>query len=292
MMRKKKIAAIGLAAILAWSLAACGAKTETATSAAAAETTAPAAETSAAEQKDAGKDRLAAIKAAGKLVIATEGDWSPWTYHNAESGELEGLDVEIGKALAEHLGVEAEFQETTWDSILAGVEAGRFDIACNGVGYTEKRAESYAFSTPYVYTHKVLVVAADNDEIKSFEDLAGKTTANTASSTYAAIAEQYGATVTPVDSLTETIELLLSGRVDATVNAQVSIEDYMKANPDAPMKIVSVSEGEPVAFPMQKSSDTDSLVAAVNEALEEMRADGSLAAISEKYFGLDLTKAE
>ena len=107
-------------------------------------------------------DALAAIQARGTLVIATEGNWSPWTYHD-ENDVLTGLDVEIGTLIAHGLGVEPEFKETAWDAILAGVESGRFDIACNGVGYTEARAEKYSFSTPYVYTHKVLVVGADNE---------------------------------------------------------------------------------------------------------------------------------
>ena len=298
-MKAKKIAALVLTAAMALSMADCGSSTQTDSKSESSAAASEAAENednentdTAEESAEAANDKLAQIKEAGKLVIATEGDWSPWTYHDPDTGELVGLDVEIGTAIAEYLGVEAEFQETTWDSILAGVEAGRFDIACNGVGYTEERAESYAFSDPYIYTHKVLVVRSDNEDINSFEDLAGKTTANTASSTYAAIAEEYGATVTPVDSLTETIELVLSGRVDATVNAQVSIEDYLKANPDAQLKVVAISEGEPVVFPMQKTSETDTLVAAVNEALEAMRADGTLAAISEKYFGLDLTQEE
>ena len=116
------------------------------------------------------KDLLGRIQEAGKIVIATEGDWAPWTYHD-ETGELVGFDIEVGKALAEILGVEADFVETDWDSILAGVDSGRFDIACNGVGYTEERAEKYAFTDPYVYTHKVLIVRADNEDIKSFEDV-------------------------------------------------------------------------------------------------------------------------
>ena len=293
-MKAKKWMALCLGAVMAFSLTACGSAAQEAAQNGTSDQKAESGTEAAAAAQDAedegGADKLAQIKEAGKLVIATEGDWSPWTYHDPDSGELVGLDVEIGKELASRLGVEAEFQETTWDSILAGVEAGRFDIACNGVGYTEERAESYAFSEPYVYTHKVLVVRGDNEDITSFEDLNGKTTANTASSTYAAIAEAYGAAVTPVDSLTETIELVLSGRVDATVNAQVSIEDYLKANPDANLKIVAISEGEPVVFPMQKTSETDSLVEAVNAALEDMREDGTLAAISEKYFGLDLTQ--
>ena len=186
----------------------------------------------------------------------------------------------------------AEFQETDWDSILAGVDSGRFDIACNGVGYTETRAEKYSFSTPYVYTHKVLVVASDNEDIKTIEDLKGRTTANSPSSTYAQLAEDQGATVTYVSTLGETIELLRYGRVDATINAQVSIEDYLKQHPDANIKIVQVLPGDPVAYPVRKAPETDSLVAAIDEILENARKDGTLSAISLKYFGLDLTAAD
>ena len=232
-------------------------------------------------------DLLEDIKARGTLIIATEGNWSPWTYHD-EEGKLVGLDVEIGTLIAHGLGVEPEFMETDWDSILAGVDTGRFDIACNGVGYTEARAEKYTFSTPYVYTHKVLVVAADNEEIKTIEDLKGRTTANSASSTYAQLAEEMGATVTYVNTLGETIQLLVQGRVDATINAQVSIEDYLREHPDAQIKIVQMLDAEPVAYPVRKGEE--SLAAAIDEILEAARQDGSLAEISLRYFGLDLTQ--
>ena len=117
---------------------------------------------------------LEEIQARGTLTIAMEGAWQPWTYHD-ESGALTGFDVEVGALIAEGLGVTPDYMETAWDGILAGVDSGRFDIACNGVGYTETRAEKYSFSTPYVYTHKVLVVAEKNEEIKTIDDLAGKT---------------------------------------------------------------------------------------------------------------------
>ena len=237
------------------------------------------------------KDLLGRIQERGYLTIATEGDWSPWTYHD-ENDNLVGLDVEIGALIAEGLGVRAEYQETDWDSILAGVDSGRFDIACNGVGYTEQRAEKYSFSTPYVYTHKVLVVRGDNTDITKMEDLAGKTTANSPSSTYAAIAEEYGATVTSVSTLNETITLLEQGRVDATVNAQVSIEDYLREHPDANIKVVQVLEGDPVAFPVQKGDDSATLLAEINRILDELRQNGKLAEISVRYFGLDLTGAD
>ncbi len=272
--RAVRLAALLLSLVLLLALGACSAKGNGGSS-------------SAAENKDL----LGRIKERGYITIATEGDWSPWTYHD-ENDNLVGLDVEIGTLIAEGLGVRAEFQETDWDSILAGVDSGRFDLACNGVGYTEKRAEKYSFSTPYVYTHKVLVVRKDNTDITKMEDLAGKTTANSPSSTYAAIAEEYGATVTSVSTLNETITLLEQGRVDATVNAQVSIEDYLREHPDANIKVVQVLEGDPVAYPVQKSDDTATLLAEINRILDELRANGKLSEISLKYFGLDLTGAD
>ncbi len=236
-------------------------------------------------------DQLDDIKARGYIVIATEGDWQPWTFHN-ESNELVGLDVEIGLAIAEYLGVEARFVETGWDAILAGVDSGRFDLACNGVGYTEKRAEKYDFSIPYVYTHKVLVVRSDNESIRSLEDLKGKKTANTASSTYAALAEEYGATVVGVETLADTFALLLQGRVDATINSEVTINDYMLAHPEAQIRIVAETEGDPVAIPMRKGEDSLALRTAVNEALQQLLESGKLSEISARYFnGLDLTRS-
>ena len=233
-------------------------------------------------------DLLSQIKERGYITIATEGDWAPYTYHD-ENNTLVGYDVEIGQAIADYLGVEAQFAETNWDAILSGVKGGRFDIACNGVSYTEERAESYNFSTPYLYTPSVLVVRNDNETIQTVEDLNGKKTANTISSIYAGIAEEYGASVDGVDTLADTIQLVIQGRVDATINAAVSIEDYLKEHPEAPIKIVQRLDGDTNVFPVQKDASTDTLLAAVNEALQAMRDDGRLAELSIKYFGADLT---
>ena len=131
---------------------------------------------------------------------------------------------------------------------------------------------------------------ADNEDIHTLEDLSGRTTANSPSSTYADMALEYGAEVTYVSTLTDTVQMLEQGRVEATINAQGSIRDYMEQHPDAGIKVVQVIEGDPVAFPMQKNEDAASLVEAVNAALEKMRADGTLGELSVKYFGVDLTE--
>ena len=243
-----------------------------------------------AESTEAASDQLARIQAKGEIIVAMEGTWAPWTYHD-ESDQLVGYDVEVAKAVAEKLGVTASFVEGEWDGLLAGLDAGRYDIMVNGVGITAERQEKYNFSTPYAYNKTAVIVRGDYDEIHSMEDLKGKSTANTISSTYATQAEAYGAAVTGVDDLNQTIELLLAGRIDATLNTEVVFEDYKKAHPDADIKIAAYSdEVENIAIPVRKDGDSATLLAAINQALAELDADGTLAALSNKYFGKDISR--
>ena len=263
----KKLFMLLLTAVLALALVSCGKK----------------------EEEEQPKDLLEQIKERGYITIATEGEWSPWTYHD-ETGKLTGYDVELGTLIAQKLGVEAKFEETAWDAILAGVDSGRFDIACNGVGWTADRAEKYSFSDPYLYTTAVLMVKGDNTDITCFEDLEGKVTANSVGSTYASIGESYGATVQNVDTLDQTMDLLLQGRIDATINARVSYNDYMAAHPDADVKIVDEADTDKTCIPVRMADDTKTLVEAINKALKEIIEDGTLGQLSIKYFGADMTK--
>ena len=241
-------------------------------------------------QTETGSDLLAQIQEKGEIVIAMEGTWAPWTYHD-ENDELVGYDVEVGKAIAEKLGVTATFVEGEWDGLLAGLDAGRYDIMVNGVGITPDRQEKYDFTTPYAYNRTAVIVRGDYNKIASMEDLNGKNTANTISSTYAEQAEAYGATVTGVDDLNQTIELLLAGRIDATLNAEVVFADYQNAHPEANIKIAAYSDDvEQVAIPVRKGADTATLLEAINQALAELDADGTLSELSVKYFGTDISK--
>ncbi len=233
-------------------------------------------------------DKLDSIQKSGKLVVALEGAWQPWSYHDS-SDTLVGYDVEVSRAIAEKLGVEPEYVESDWDSLFAGLDAGRYDMVCNGVEVTEERAKTYAFTTPYGYIHTALAVRKDNEDIHTFEDLKGKTTANSLASTYMELAESYGATVQGIDTLEETIQLLTAGRIDATLNADVSFYDYLNVHPDADFKLVAqTAEASHVAIPVLKSEDT-AYLDALNTAIEELRADGTLKTLSEKYFGQDIS---
>ncbi len=244
-----------------------------------------------AKKTEESKDLLEEIKERGKIIVATEGTWAPWTYHD-EKDELVGFDVEVAKAIAEKLGVEAEFVEVEWDGIFAGIDAKRYDISCNGVEVDEERAEKYAFTDPYAYMRTAIIVREDDDRISSFDDLKGMKTANTLQSTYAKLAESYGAEVTGVDDLIQTIQLLESGRIDATLNAEVSFYDYVKEHKDAKLKIAALGDDPSfVAIPVRKGDENKSLVEAINKAIKELSDEGVLTTLSNKYFGSDITQA-
>ena len=243
-------------------------------------------------QTETSVDLLAQIQKRGEITVAMEGTWAPWTYHD-ENDQLVGYDVEVAQNIAEKLGVEVNFVEGEWDGLLAGLDAGRYDIMVNGVDIDEARAEKYDFSTPYAYNRTAVIVRGDNEEIQSMEDLNGKSTANTLNSTYANVAEGYGAEVTGVDDFIQTIELLNSGRIDATLNAEVSYYDYMAQHPDANIKIACIDPASTqVAIPMRKGEESAALLEAVNAALAELAEDGTLSGLSEKYFGTDISKGQ
>lgn len=282
-MKKKSIAARLLAVILAGMFAMTGCSQSGGQQGAV--TATPSA------QQEEESNLLDQIKEKGEIVIAMEGTWAPWTYHN-EADELVGYDVEVGSAIAEKLGVKATFVEGEWDGLLAGLSAGRYDIMVNGVDIDPERQKTYDFSDPYAYNRTAVITTTDNDSIQTLEDLEGKQTANTISSTYAEIAEGYGAEVTGVDDLNQTFELLLSGRIDATLNAEVTYYDYMKAHPDAELKIaVLTEEANQIGIPMRKGEETAALREAINQALNELSEEGVLSELSMKYFGSDISQA-
>ncbi|ARP85699.1 amino acid ABC transporter substrate-binding protein [Bordetella genomosp. 9] len=234
------------------------------------------------------QDDLAQIKKAGVIRIGTEGTYAPFTYHDAKG--LTGFDVEIGRAIAQRLGVKADFVEGKWDGLIAGLDAGRYDAVINQVGITDARKAKYDFSDPYISSQAVLIVRDDNRTIKSFDDLKGKRSANTLTSNFGKLAQKYGAQVVPVQGFNESIDLLLSGRVDATINDNLSFLDFKKHKPDA--KVRAVASDKTAEFSesgvLVRKGNPD-LVAAINKALADIKADGTYKKISEKYFGTDLS---
>ena len=226
----------------------------------------------------------------GTLTVATEGTYRPFSFHDdGGTGDLTGFDVEIIQAVADKLGLEVEFQETQWDAIFAGLDAGRFDVIANQVTINDDRTAKYLFSTPYTVSPGVIVVADDDDSISSFADLAGKTTAQSLTSNWNDLATESGAKVEGVEGWAQAVELLRQGRVDATINDKLTFLDYEKTTSDSGLKIAAeTDDAGKQAFVFTK--DRTALVDAIDTALDELRADGTLAEISDKYFGEDVTQ--
>ncbi|MFJ7728395.1 amino acid ABC transporter substrate-binding protein [Neobacillus sp. NPDC097160] len=236
----------------------------------------------------AGQDLLKKVKDEGKLVIGTEGTYAPFTFHDA-SGKLTGFDVEVAEEVAKRLGVKAEFKETQWDSLFAGLDAKRFDMIANQVGIRPDRQEKYDFSDPYITSSAVVIAAKDNDKVKSFEDMKGLNAAQSLTSNYTDIAKKNGANIVGVEGFQQAVELLAQKRVDVTVNDKIAFLDYTKQKPDAPIKIVATADdASSSAFMFRKKND--SLVDEVNKALKDMVDDGTYKKISEKWFGVDVLK--
>jgi cystine transport system substrate-binding protein len=228
------------------------------------------------------------LKTAGALRIGTEGTYPPFTYHD-ESGALVGFDVEIGREIAERLGVEAQFVEGPWDGLIAGIDADRYDVVINQVGITEERKAKYDFSDPYIASKAALVVRGDNQEITSFEDLQGKRAAQTLTSNFAALAQQHGAEIVGTDGFDQSIALVLQGRADATINDSLSFFDFKKQQPEADVKIVA-TQPEADFSGVLIAKGKPELLAAINEALASIKEDGTYAELSQKYFGADVSQ--
>jgi L-cystine transport system substrate-binding protein len=228
------------------------------------------------------------IKKDGKILIGTEGTYAPFTFHDKD-GKLTGFDVEISEEVAKRLGVKAEFVETKWDGMFAGLDAKRFDAVANQVGISDDRKQKYDFSDPYIVSKAVLIVHKNNTDITKFEDLKGKKSAQSLTSNLAKIATSFGAELVQTEGFNQAIDLLTSKRVDATINDSLSFLDLKKQKPDAPIKVVAEQANADENGILFRKGNKE-LVDAVNKALSDMKADGAYLKISEKWFGADVSK--
>jgi L-cystine transport system substrate-binding protein len=233
-------------------------------------------------------ENLDAIKSAGALKIGTEGTYAPFTFHDPD-GKLVGFDVEIGEAVANKLGVKAEFLEGKWDGLIAGLDAKRYDVVVNQVGITDQRKQKYDFSEPYIASKAVLIVRADDDSIKGFADLKGKKSAQSLTSNFGKLAEASGAELVGTDGFDQSIQLVLTGRADATINDSLSFLDFKKHKPDANVKISAEQADADYSGIIFRKGDAD-LKAAIDKALADIKADGTYQKIADKYFGQDVSE--
>ena len=288
-MKLKRLIPSVLSLALVFSLAACGGGgSGSANTPAQNETTPAQSETTPAQTE--GDGSLQRVLDAGKLTIGAEGNWIPYVYNEDGTGELTGFEVEVAKEVAARLGVEAEFQiSDSWDPVLAGLDAARYDIVICGVNPNPERQEKYACSIAYAENPYCLVVNGDNTEITSFDDLDGKLCINSPSSAAGQIAQRYGATTADGD-LTAAMEQLNTGRADAHVNNVAAVDAYMAERPDVNVKIAATYEPdeenryEIESAAMLRKEDQE-LCDKVSEILQSMIDDGTLYDLTVEYFG-------
>lgn len=231
---------------------------------------------------------LEKIQTKGVIRIGTEGTYAPFTFHG-EDGKLTGFDVEIAEEISKRLGVRAEFIETKWDGMLAGLDAKRFDAVVNQVSIKPDRLEKYDFSTPYIVSKAVLIVHQDDNNIKTFVDIKGKKSGQSLTSNLAEIAKSNEAEIVQVDGFNQAMDLLVSKRIDSVINDSLSFLDYKKQRPDTPIKVVNqMDSGSENGILFNKGNEE--LVDAVNKALSSMKEDGTYLEISQKWFGEDVSK--
>lgn len=226
--------------------------------------------------------KLEEIKSDGKIQIGLEGTFPPFSFHD-KAGKLTGFEYEIADQIAKDLGVEAEYVETKWDSLIAGLDTDKYDFVINNVSITDERKEKYDFTTPYMKSEAVVAVAKDNKDIATPADLDGKKSAQTITSNFAKDAEGLGAEIVATNDLMSSIELVEQGRADSTIHDRVTFLTYLKEKPDSKLKVLeeSVSSTD-IALILNK--DNEEFRDELNDIIEKRSSDGTFEKISQKYF--------
>jgi polar amino acid transport system substrate-binding protein len=253
--------------------------------------------------------QLARICEAGVLVGFTDPAYPPQSVINEETGGYEGFDIDVQNEIAARLGVESEFTTPSFDEVVAGGWSERWDVAVGSVTVTEDRKETLDFTVPYYFTPAQMATFAESD-IQAIEDFAGTTVCVGEATTYLdwiegslTLPPEAGEVAEPPEGLQATTlptdidcaDSWRSGRTDfeGWISSITTVEGAV--GDDYPIRAIGDPIFfEPLAVAFDKSvEDNDSLVAAVNQIVEDMHADGTLTAFSEQWFeGIDLTTRE
>ncbi|RYY50537.1 MAG: transporter substrate-binding domain-containing protein [Actinomycetales bacterium] len=221
-----------------------------------------------------------------EVVVGTEGTYPPFSFN--EGGELTGYDIEVIKAVADEAGWQLRFVQSQFDALFGALDSGRIDVIANQITVNPEREESYAFSTPYTYSRGV-IVAKKGSDIRTLADLEGKVTAQSATSNWSQVAKDAGARVENVEQFAQAADLVARGRVDAIVNDNIAVLDYLATTGDDQIEVVGDAGEEVGAQALAFRQDDEALTREADQALDSLRADGTLTEISEKYFKADVS---
>lgn len=232
------------------------------------------------------------LKTKGTLTVGLEGTYAPYSYR--EDGKLKGFEVDLARDVAKKLGYKVKFVPTKWDSLIAGVSSKKFDVVFNDVTVTPERSKKFSFTDPYIYSREVLVTAKSNTDIKSIDDIKDKKIAAGVGTNNEDAAKKYGAKVVSSSEFTNSLDLVKQGRVDGTLNAREAYLSYLKDNPSAAndfnYQVVPTNKVKAAKIGGLVNKNNTALTKKINKALKELKDDGTLKKLSEKYFTADITE--
>ena len=235
---------------------------------------------------DDGKPAGGSGSAEGVLKVGVEGVYKPYNFHD-DSGKLVGFEIDIVEAIAEKIGKKVQYVEAKWDSLLAGLDAGQYDVVMNNVAVTDERKKAFDLTVPYAQTQGRLG-GPEGSDITSLADVKGRRAAQTTTSNWGQVMTDAGAEIVASPGFAESVELVSTGRADVTANEVVAFDTYLEEHPDAPIKVLDEKlETEVlIAGALKKGSP---LIEKINKAITELLDDGTIAKIDKDWLGLDLT---
>lgn len=223
------------------------------------------------------------IQKAGKLTIATSPDFPPFESLDGD-GKVTGIEIDLLEKICQELGVTLDIQQMDFDAVLPGVQAGKFDMGVSGISVTEKRQKNVLFTDPYCLAAQAIVVV-EGSSIASKADLESKAVSVQTGTTAESFCNENGYKVSSFQANNDAQSALVQGKVDAWVIDDLTAADMVKAyNAENDTKLVVLSEPmttEPYALAMAFGSEDT--VKKVNEILNKLLSDGTIAAIFEKY---------
>lgn len=233
------------------------------------------------------------IKEEGVLKIATSGTYFPNSYHDGDSNELTGFEVEIMREIANRLGLEIEFTEMGVDGMLTSLNSEQIDVAALGIDRNGENADKYNYTMPYKYSFGSMVVReTDNSGIETLEDLEGKKAAGAATTSYMKVAEHFGSELVVYDNATNDQYLwdVANGRTDVVLNDYYGQLMATAALPEIPVKVLEDVFYNPSETNYAIKKGNDELTDQINAQLEAMHEDGTLSEISKEFYnGEDVT---
>jgi His/Glu/Gln/Arg/opine family amino acid ABC transporter permease subunit len=220
--------------------------------------------------------------------VGTEGTYPPFSFHDDKSNKLTGYDIDVIKAVAKKAGWRLKFVETTFDAIFTALEAKRIDVIANQVTLNPERKAKYGLGTTYTYSRGVIVVKKGTKGITSLKDIKGKTAAESTTTSWAEVARKAGAKVQGVEGFSQAAALVEQGRADLLINDNIAALDYLNTTGSDKIEIAG-NAGSEVSEQVLAFRKGDPRLEESNKALAALKADGTLAKISEKYFKTDVS---